>query len=61
LQPLAASTSGIIDAHPILVWPVGQAGVGPGRAASLIMRPSTGRTIVVLTNRLLPVLAVNVD
>jgi CubicO group peptidase (beta-lactamase class C family) len=40
---------------------VGQAGTGPGWAASLIMRPSTGRTIVVLTNRLLPVLAVNVE
>jgi CubicO group peptidase (beta-lactamase class C family) len=39
----------------------GQAGAGPGFAASLIMRPSTGRTVVVLTNRLFPVLALNVD
>jgi CubicO group peptidase (beta-lactamase class C family) len=39
----------------------GQAGAGPGFAASLIMRPSTGRTIVVLTNRLFPVLALNAE
>lgn len=39
----------------------GQAGAGPGFAASLIMRPSTGRTIVVLTNRLFTVLALNVE
>lgn len=39
----------------------GQAGAGPGWSASLIMRPSTGRTIVTLTNRRFPVLAVNVD
>jgi CubicO group peptidase (beta-lactamase class C family) len=39
----------------------GQAGSGPGFAASLVMRPSTGRTIVTLTNRLFPVLAVNVE
>jgi CubicO group peptidase (beta-lactamase class C family) len=39
----------------------GQAGIGPGRAASLITRPSTGRTIVVLTNRLFPVLALNAE
>jgi len=39
----------------------GQAGIGPGWAASLIMRPSTGRTIVVLTNRLFPVLALNAE
>lgn len=39
----------------------GQAGAGPGFAASLIMRPSTGRTIVVLTNRPFPVLALNVE
>jgi CubicO group peptidase (beta-lactamase class C family) len=40
---------------------VGHAGAGPGFAASLIMRPSTGRTIVVLTNRLFTVLALNVE
>jgi CubicO group peptidase (beta-lactamase class C family) len=40
---------------------VGQAGIGPGRAASLIMRPGTGRTVVVLTNRLFPVLALNAE
>ena len=40
---------------------VGQAGAGPGFAASLIMRPSTGRTIVVLTNRLFTVLALNAE
>jgi CubicO group peptidase (beta-lactamase class C family) len=39
----------------------GQAGSGPGWSASLVMRPSASRTIVVLTNRLFPVLAVNVD
>jgi CubicO group peptidase (beta-lactamase class C family) len=39
----------------------GQAGSGPGFGASLVMRPSAGRTIVVLTNRLFPVLAVNVE
>lgn len=39
----------------------GQAGGGPGFAASLVMRPSTGRTIVVLTNRLFTVLALNVE
>ena len=39
----------------------GQAGAGPGFAASLIMRMSTGRTIVVLTNRLFTVLALNVE
>jgi len=39
----------------------GQAGAGPGFAASLIMRPSTGRTIAVLTNRLFTVLALNVE
>jgi CubicO group peptidase (beta-lactamase class C family) len=39
----------------------GQAGAGPGFAASLIMRPSTGRTTVVLTNRLFTVLALNVE
>ena len=40
---------------------VGQAGIGPGWAASLILRPSTGRTIAVLTNRLFPVLALNAE
>ena len=39
----------------------GQVGTGPGWSASLVMRPSTDRTMVVLTNRLFPVLAVNVD
>jgi len=39
----------------------GQAGIGPGWAASLVTRPSMGRTIVVLTNRLFPVLALNVE
>jgi Beta-lactamase len=39
----------------------GQAGAGPGFAASLIMRPSTGRTTVVLTSRLCTVLALNVE
>jgi CubicO group peptidase (beta-lactamase class C family) len=39
----------------------GLAGIGPGWAASLIMRPSTGGTVVVLTNRLVPVLAVNAE
>jgi hypothetical protein len=39
----------------------GLAGIGPGFAASLIMAPSTGSTVVVLTNRLLPVLALNVE
>jgi len=39
----------------------GQAGAGPGFAASLIMRPSTGRTIATLTNRLFTVLALNVE
>jgi CubicO group peptidase (beta-lactamase class C family) len=39
----------------------GQAGAGPGFAASLIMRPSTGHTIVVLTNRLFTVLALNAE
>ena len=39
----------------------GLAGIGPGWAASLIMRPSTGRTVVVLTNRLVTVLALNVE
>lgn len=39
----------------------GQAGIGPGWAASLITRPSSGRTIVVLTNRLFPVLALNAE
>ncbi|HEX3960033.1 MAG TPA: serine hydrolase domain-containing protein [Trebonia sp.] len=39
----------------------GQAGAGPGFAASLIIRPSTSRTIVVLTNRLFTVLALNVE
>jgi CubicO group peptidase (beta-lactamase class C family) len=33
----------------------GHNGGGPGSSASLIMRPSTGRTSVVLTNRLVPV------
>jgi CubicO group peptidase (beta-lactamase class C family) len=40
---------------------VGQAGSGPGFAASLIMRPSTGRTIVVLTNRRFTVLTLNAE
>jgi CubicO group peptidase (beta-lactamase class C family) len=39
----------------------GQAGAGPGFAASLIMCLSTGRTIVVLTNRLFTVLALNAE
>ena len=39
----------------------GLAGAGPGFAASLIMRPGTGRTVVVLTNRMFPVLALNVE
>ena len=39
----------------------GQAGAGPGFAASLIMRPSTGRTTVVLTNRQFTVLALNAE
>jgi CubicO group peptidase (beta-lactamase class C family) len=39
----------------------GQAGAGPGFAASLIMRPSTGRTIVVVANRLFTVLALNAE
>jgi len=39
----------------------GQAGAGPGFAASLVMRPSTGRTTAVLTNRLFTVLALNVE
>jgi hypothetical protein len=39
----------------------GHAGAGPGFAPSLIMRPSTGRTIVVLTNRLFTVLALNAE
>jgi CubicO group peptidase (beta-lactamase class C family) len=39
----------------------GQAGAGPGFAASLITRPSTGHTIVVLTNRLFTVLALNAE
>jgi CubicO group peptidase (beta-lactamase class C family) len=39
----------------------GQVGIGPGWAASLITRPSMGRTIAVLTNRLFPVLALNVE
>jgi hypothetical protein len=39
----------------------GQAGIGPGWAASLIMCPSTGRTIATLTSRLFPVLALNVE
>lgn len=39
----------------------GQAGIGPALSVSLIMRPSTGRTIVMLTNRLFPVVAVNID
>jgi CubicO group peptidase (beta-lactamase class C family) len=38
---------------------VGHAGGGPGFSASLITRPSTGRTGVVLTNRLVPVESVN--
>lgn len=33
----------------------GHAGAGPGSSASLITRPGTGRTSVVLTNRLVPV------
>jgi CubicO group peptidase (beta-lactamase class C family) len=37
----------------------GHSGSGPGSSASLITRPSTGRTGVVLTNRLSPVEAVN--
>ena len=40
---------------------VGQAGAGAGFAASLIMRPSTGRTIVVLTNRRFTVLALHAE
>jgi CubicO group peptidase (beta-lactamase class C family) len=39
---------------------VGHNGGGPGSAASLITRPSTGRTGVVLTNRLVPIEPVNV-
>lgn len=38
---------------------VGHAGSGPGSSASLIVRPSTGRTSVVFTNRLVPVEPVN--
>jgi CubicO group peptidase (beta-lactamase class C family) len=38
----------------------GHAGAGPGSSASLITRPSTGRTSVVLTNRLVPVEPTNV-
>jgi CubicO group peptidase (beta-lactamase class C family) len=38
----------------------GHAGAGPGSSASLITRPGTGRTSVVLTNRLVPVESVNV-
>jgi len=37
----------------------GHSGGGPGSSASLIMRPSTGRTGVVLTNRLIPVEPLN--
>jgi CubicO group peptidase (beta-lactamase class C family) len=39
----------------------GQAGIGPGWAASLITRPNTARTIATLTSRLFPVLALNVE
>lgn len=39
----------------------GQAGAGPGFAASLITRPSTGHTVVVLANRQFPVLPLNVE
>jgi Beta-lactamase len=45
-----------------LGWPLnraedaaGHAGAMPGSSASLITRPSTGRTSVVLTNRQIPV------
>lgn len=38
---------------------VGHAGSGPGSSASLIVRPSTGRTSVVFTNRLVPIEPVN--
>ena len=38
----------------------GHNGGGPGSSASLITRPSTGRTSVVLTNRLIPVEPTNV-
>ena len=38
----------------------GQAGAGPGSSVSLITRPSTGRTSVVLTNRQVLVEATNV-
>jgi CubicO group peptidase (beta-lactamase class C family) len=38
----------------------GHAGAGPGSSASLITRPGTRRTSVVLTNRLVPVESVNV-
>jgi CubicO group peptidase (beta-lactamase class C family) len=37
----------------------GHSGGGPGSSASLVMRPSTGRTSVVLTNRLVPLEPVN--
>ncbi len=38
---------------------IGHAGSGPGSSASLIVRPSTGRTSVVFTNRLVPIEPVN--
>jgi hypothetical protein len=38
----------------------GHNGGGPGSSASLITRLSTGRTVVVLTSRLVPVEPVNV-
>jgi CubicO group peptidase (beta-lactamase class C family) len=38
----------------------GHGGGGPGSSASLITRPSTGRTSFVLTNRLVPVEPVNI-
>jgi hypothetical protein len=40
---------------------VGHAGGGPVPSASLLIEPSTGRTSVVLTNRLIPVIeAINI-
>jgi hypothetical protein len=38
----------------------GHAGGGPGSSASLITRPGTGRSSVVLTNRLVSAESVNV-
>jgi CubicO group peptidase (beta-lactamase class C family) len=38
---------------------IGHVGSGPGSSASLLIQPSTGRTSVVLTNRLIQIEAVN--